>query len=135
MVVVVNSHRTIVIWIFLGFVPLFVGCGQKSSVDRIPVHGTVRLTSGETLTGFHQFLAGKRPRRHDGGGGRHLHVRSQQRPRGGPPKRDREAVSFQACVPSPLEKKAIARSQKAEWNQSTEVLDDGKYVLDFTLKD
>ena len=135
MVAVVNSHRAIVIWILLGSVPLFVGCGQKSSVDRIPVHGTVRLASGETLTGSIIFFPAKGPGATTGVvEGEYTFDRSN-----GPVKGPQTVVvkrSVSRYVPGrPAEKKAVSRSQKAEWNQSIEVLDDGKYVLDFTLKD
>ena len=44
----------IVVSIFLGLAPLLGGCGKKG-VERLPLHGTVTVASGEKVNGSITF--------------------------------------------------------------------------------
>ena len=139
---VVNSHRFIVVSILFGLAPLLVGCGRGTSVDRLPVHGTVTLADGGMFNGSITFLpANGRP-----GPAATMLVAdgSYKFDRNNGPTAGAQTVIMKRIVPRsriPEKKEIVQKGKKAfqktqgEWTLSADILDDGQYLQDFTLKD
>lgn len=138
-VIAVNSHRAIAVSILVGLTLLLVGCGKGNGVDRLPVHGTVTLASGEKLSGSITF------RPSDGLGpaantkleeGNYTFDRSNG-PSAGP-----QIVTVMRVVPRsrvPDIKQAVPKNKKGVpktpgvWSKPADVADDGQYVVNLTL--
>ena len=135
MSIAVNSHRAIVFSILLGLAPLFVGCGKRKGVERFPVHGAVKLANGEKLSGTISFLPARGPAATTA-----LTEGSYKFDRRNGPVAGQQTVIVKRGVSGPRVFEPPARKKanlgtKTEWNQSTDVSDDGQYLHDFTLKD
>ena len=137
-VIAVNSHRAIAVSILVGLAPLLVGCGKGNGVDRLPVHGTVTLASGEKLSGSITFTPAKGQLGLPAG--TKLTEGSYKFDRNNGPVAGPQTVIVTRVFPrssvmeSPPDNKAVPGT-KAKWNQSTDISDDGQYVHDFTLED
>src|SRR5437016_13607117 len=51
--------RQVRLWPLLIWGAALTGCGGSSSVERLPVHGTVALAGGETISGSISFVPAK----------------------------------------------------------------------------
>ena len=107
-------------------------------MERLPVHGTVTLASGEKLSGSITFL----PARGRLGPaattklaeGRYKFDRHNG-PAAGPQTVIVKRVVPRSNVLDSLAKKQPIAKTKGEWTQSAEVSDDGQYLHNFTLED
>ena len=133
----VNSRRAIVSSVLLGLAPLLAGCGGGTGVERLPVHGTVTFPNGEKPDCSITFLPAKgRPGPSATTrvvGGRYKFDRNNG-PAAGP-----HSVMLTRLFPRsgtiPTADKKASAGMKTEWTESADVLDDGQYEQDFTLKD
>ncbi|MGO9110998.1 MAG: hypothetical protein ACLP9L_17385 [Thermoguttaceae bacterium] len=137
--IVVKSQRTIVSSILLGLTPLLFGCGRGKGVDRFPVHGTVTRADGEKVSGSCSitFLPAK------GWTGPAANTAlvegSYKFDRSDGPTTGLHTVIVKRFVPRSripvsLADKQAAEKTRTEWTQSTNVLDDGQYVHNFTVE-
>lgn len=128
--------RAFAVLILLGLLSLHCGCGRESGVDRLPVHGTVKMASGERLNGSITFI----PAQGQSGPsattkldeGKYEFDRTNG-PTAGP-----HTVIVKRVVSRAVTLKAIAAKQRirengAEWTLSADVADNGQYLQDFTL--
>jgi hypothetical protein len=51
-----SIQRFAALWILLGLVTTLVGCGARNSVSRLPIAGSVSLSTGEKLRGAITFV-------------------------------------------------------------------------------
>lgn len=132
-----NFHRAIELVLLLGLVPLFSGCRRGTRVDRLPLHGTVTVADNEKLNGSITFLpAGGRPGPAATTGlseGVYKFDRSNG-PTAGSQTVILQRISAGSRVPQMHAAKKRITSTKSQWTQTIEVVDDGKYVHDFALK-
>ena len=136
--IAVNSHRAIVVSILLGLAPLFDGCGRRSGVQRLPVHGRVTLANGEKLSGWIAFM----PARGQSGPaantklveGRYQFDRSNGPTAGLKDVKVTRTPSGTRTPRSPADDKTTPKPKSA-WTQSADVTDDGRYLYNFTLED
>jgi hypothetical protein len=134
----VNTQRAIVISIVLGLAPPLVGCGKSKGLERLPVHGTVTFASGERPDCSITFT----PANGQPGPSANTMVvgGSYKFDRGKGPTAGPHTVTVTRIIHRSDELKAIAEKKpvapkKANWTESVDVLDNGKYVQDFDLKD
>ena len=107
-------------------------------MERVPVHGTVALASGEKLSGSITFLPAEG--RAGPAASASLVEGSYKFDRSNGPTAGPHTVT----VRRPLTRTNLYRSRadtktvakkKMEWTRSADVLDDGQYLQDFTLDD
>ena len=116
--------------------PVLAGCRGGTSLDRLPVHGTLTVVGGDKLNGSITFLpAGGR-----GGPAATTGIvdGSYQFDRQNGPTSGRQDVLVKRIVPrgetlKSLSEKKPARPVKSEWTRSADIADDGQYVQDFAL--
>jgi hypothetical protein len=139
MSIAIGGHRSILLSILLGLAALFVGCGKNSELERLPVHGTVRLANGETLSDCSiSFLPKKGvrgPSATTGLTGGSYKFDRDNGPTAGPHTVKVTRIERSRHLPGPLGGKPPDPKAKREWTTSADVLNDGKYLLDFDLKD
>jgi hypothetical protein len=137
-----STHRA-VFTLFCTLLALFsLGC-QRSSVDRLPIHGTVQTAKGEKFDASISFLPleGKRPVANGSVKNGEYRFGRGDGPTAGPTKVivrrivQREKVAASRTKPDSRPAMKVAPPTKTEWTQSATVTDDGKYIQDFTLKD
>jgi len=107
-------------------------------VERLPVHGTVTLVSGEKLSGAITFLPAEG--RTGPAATAKLTKGSYKFDRSNGPTAGPQTVIIKKIVPRSSTLKSLADKQpipitKAVWTQSADVSDDGHYLHDFTLED
>ncbi len=133
-----NSQQAILVSILLGLAPLLTGCGKGNGPGRLPVHGTVTFSSGEQPDCTIRFVPAKGQ---PGPSANTIVVRGSYKfdpskgPTAGP-----HTVTVSRIIHRSDELKAIAdrksiAAMKTQWTESVDVLDDGRYVQDFNLKD
>ncbi len=129
-----NGHRAMVIAILLGLAPFAVGCSKGKSVERFPIHGTVKLANGEKFDGSITFLPDKGPAANIKVAEGRYKFDPSNGPVAGP-----QTVIVKRMVPMPRVPKFSGQPAKqeanSEWTLRTEVSDDGQYLRDFTLED
>ena len=131
-----SKCRAFAVLILLGLLSLDCGCGGEQDLNRLPVHGTVTMASGERLNGSITFL----PAQGQSGPsvttkldeGKYEFDRTNG-PTAGP-----HTVIIKRLVSRADSLKAIAAKQPsrvsgAEWTLSADVADNGQYLQDFTL--
>jgi len=138
----VQRRRTAWLGVLLGLGSLAVGCG-KGGVARLPVHGAVSLSNGETLNGSITFVpveGGKGPAATASLSDGRYQFDRQNGPAAGPHRVIvRRAPSKRTLLESRGVKKpgpkgaAPGTEPKGEWTLSADVADDGSYQCDFTL--
>jgi hypothetical protein len=139
MSIAIGGHRSILLSVLLGLAALLVGCGKKSELERLPVHGTVRFASGEKLSECSiSFLPKKGVRGPPATTG--LTEGSYKFDRGNGPTVGPHIVKVMRVdrsrrVPGPPGGKPPDVNAKREWTTSADVLNDGEYRLNFDLKD
>lgn len=52
----ISKHSAFAVLGILGLVTLPCGCGEGTSLNRTPVHGTVKMASGEQINGSITFI-------------------------------------------------------------------------------
>ncbi len=134
-----DSHRSIVVCTLLGLALLVSGCGRGKGLQRIPLHGTVRLSNGEKISGSISFV----PVKGQAGPaantklaeGSYTFDRSNG-PTAGPHCVFVKRVDPGSRIPRlpPANQKPVPNA-KAEWTQNAEISDDGQYLLNLTLED
>jgi hypothetical protein len=122
--------------ILLGLLPLLCGCGSESSLDRLPVHGTVTMASGERLNGSITFLPA------EGQSGPSATTKlnagkyefdSTNGPTAGPHTVIMKRVVSRADSLKTIEAKQRIPENGAEWTLSVDIADSGQYLQDFAL--
>jgi hypothetical protein len=138
----VTKRRVILCSILAGLAPLLVGCGKKNGMERLPVHGTVTFPNGEKPTCSITFRPAKAP---PGAAPRpsattNVVEGSYKFDRSFGPMAGSYIVSVTRIVSRSDTQKAIADkttipSTQTQWTKSVDVLDDGRYVQDFDLRE
>ena len=137
-----SNHRDVFALFCLLLALLSAGC-QRGGIDRLPIHGTVQTAKGEKFDASISFLPleGKRPVANGSVKNGEFRFGRIDGPTAGPTKvvvrriihRDQTAASRTKPAAWPATKDGPPA--KSEWTMSTTILDDGKYIQDFTLKD
>ena len=107
-------------------------------MERLPVHGTVKLASGEKFSGRIAFL----PEKGQLGPaantnlveGRYTFDRING-PTAGPHRVIVTRTTSGSRIPERLADKQPMPTAKTEWTESRDVSNDGRYLHDFTLED
>ena len=128
---------TCFLWVLLA-----AGC-QRSGIERLPIHGTVKTATGEKIDASISFqrIGEKRPVANGSVKNGEYRFDRTNGPTAGPTKvLVRRIVGREGSLPSRM--KAVGReppeadpAPKVEWTLSADVRDDGRYVQDFVLKD
>jgi hypothetical protein len=127
-----NGHRAIVGWGILGLAPLLIGCRHGTTLDRLPVHGTITLPNNEKLNDA--SINFKPPPGHDGPTANAMvtdgiyQFDSQNGPTAGP-----QIVTITRIRRRTSNAEATAAPKKSVWTQKVELSDDKVYVQDFQL--
>ena len=131
-----SKCRAFAVLILLGLLSLHCGCGPGDRVDRLPVHGTVTMASGERLNGSIAFV----PAQGQSGPSAttKLDEGKYEFDRTNGPTTGPHTVIIRRVVSRADSLKAIAAKQQtrengAPWTLSADVADDGQYLQDFTL--
>jgi hypothetical protein len=134
---VLKRRQVLVVSILLGLAPLLLGCGKRSGVARLPVHGTVTLPSGEKLNGSITFIPAK-GQPGPGATTRLAEGRYQfdlnNGPTVGPHIVTMTRVVSRASMIDALRKRLPLARSKAEWTCTADVVEDGRYLRDFALQ-
>lgn len=128
-----NARRVLILWILFGHAPLLVGCHKGTTVDRLPVHGTVTFPKGEK---FQLSITFQPQKGQDGQSatamvseGKYEFTR-QNGPSAGP--KDVMLRRVGRAAPGPnADMKDWPR--KSEWTRTAELSDDGTYEQNFEL--
>ena len=150
--IAMSSRRITVISIPLGFALLAAGCGGGSA-DRLPLHGTVSVASGEEISGSITFLPAK------GQSGpsatAKLDKGRYQFDRGNGPTAGPHTVRVTKFLPRSIPQKTLLENQagaakasrtrpagkevspqpKTEWTQEVDISNDGRYLCDIPFRD
>jgi hypothetical protein len=130
------KYRALAILAFMGLFPLSFGCGGDTSLDRIPLHGTVTAADGERFNGAITFLPVEGQ---SGPAATALLVDGKYEfdrvdgPTKGPHSVQVRRTTGRSIPGKASAAKQQANSSKTEWTLSAEVADDGQYLLDLTL--
>jgi hypothetical protein len=131
-----SKRRAFAVWILLGLLSLHCGCGSEHGVDRLPVHGTVKMAGGELLNGSITF----RPKKDKPGPSATTNLAegkyefdSTNGPTAGPHDVIIRRVVKRADAHQPIAAKQGNQENGTEWNLSADVVDNGQYLQDFTL--
>jgi hypothetical protein len=128
--------RAFVVLALLVILSLHCGCGREHRIDRLPVHGTVTMASGEQLNGSITFIPApgqsgpSATTKLDEG---KYEFDSTDGPTAGP-----HTVIIRRVVSRSVSRKALAARQQnrgnaSEWTLSADVADDGQYLQDLTI--
>ncbi len=106
-------------------------------MDRLPVHGTVQTERGEKFDAAIMFspVDGKRPVANGMVKNGEYHFTRGNGPTVGPAKVVVRRIVRRGGAASPSQSADAGPPAKTEWIMESNVVDDGKYILDFTLKD
>ena len=136
-----SNHRDIFALFCLLLALLPAGC-QRGGIDRLPLRGTVRTAKGEKFDASISFQPeGKRPVANGSVKDGEYRFGRIDGPTAGLTKvvvrrivhRDQIVASRTKPAARPAAK--AGPPAKSEWTMSVTLVDDGKYIQDFTLKD
>jgi hypothetical protein len=128
--------RPFAVLILLGLLSLHCGCSRESPVNRLPVHGTVTMASGERLNGSITFV----PAQGQSGPsattkldeGKYEFDRTNG-PTAGPHTVIMKRVVSRAASLKAIAAKQRSRDNRAQWTLEADVVDNGQYLQDFSL--
>jgi hypothetical protein len=137
-----SNHRAVLVLSCFLLATLQGGC-QRSSVDRLPIHGTVQTASGQKFDASISFqpMDGKRPVANGSVKNGEYWFDRNNGPTAGPTRVFVRRIVHRGEEMAWLDKSKGKISPKPgpsanfEWTQAADVKDDGKYIHDFTLKD
>jgi hypothetical protein len=138
-----STHRRIFSQLCLLLALLPAGC-ERGGIDRLPIHGTVQTARGEKFDASISFqpIGGKRPVANGSVKNGEYRFGRSDGPTAGLTTvvvkrivhRDQTAAS--RTKPNAWPATRAGPPTKSEWTiMSATIVDDGKYVQDFTLKD
>jgi hypothetical protein len=113
------------------------GCGRGTTVDRLPIHGTVAKADGEQLNGSISFLPA--PGQKGPSATTKLEQGKYAFDRANGPAVGPHKVIIKRVIGREESRKAIAAGQPtaqngAEWILSVTIADDGQYLQDLTIE-
>jgi hypothetical protein len=131
-----DGYRTIAVSLLLGVSFLVCGCKRGTSLDRLPIHGTVTIGSGAKLNkGSITFQPAPGQRGPSASASVSDGVYAFNRENG--PTAGSQVVMISRIesrrFPSKNATKPVP-GEKSQWEQNKELADDGVYVHNFTLK-
>jgi hypothetical protein len=122
--------------ILLGLLSVQFGCSDEKLVTRFPVHGTVKMASGERLNGSITFLPAKGlsgPSATTKVAEGKYEFDSTNGPAAGPHDVIVRRLITRAASLKAIKDKQPLRENGAQWTLSADVADDGQYLKDFNI--
>jgi hypothetical protein len=130
-----KSYSKKLAYFLIIILPLAAGC-RRSALDRLPVHGTVTLPSGEKLNGSITFAPIKGQSGPSATGkvieGAYKFDRTDG-PTAGPHNVSLHRVVSRAKMMEVVNKKEPQKTNGEEWTSSADLIDDGTYIFDINI--